>query len=57
MKIDFGDANYIKQLPKEEDKKEEDFESEANGAEGDGNINERRGTFVGTAYYVSPEML
>ena len=47
--IDFGDAKYFEGMSEEEDLPDDPF------AKGPGS--DRRGTFVGTAYYVSPEML
>ena len=40
-----------------DESKEGDFESETKNLGNESSINERRGTFVGTAFYVSPEML
>jgi 3-phosphoinositide dependent protein kinase-1 len=67
IQIDFGDANYITNVDtpvsespvkEEEEDNKDDFEREAKKATmGNNNLDERRGTFVGTAYYVSPEML
>ena len=60
MQIDFGDAIYINE--KDNDDEEDDNKGGRSGEnfqkdDGEDKEEERRGTFVGTALYVSPEML
>ena len=51
--IDFGDATYIESAGEDQ----EDLKSNEGDLFKQGASQERRGTFVGTAFYVSPEML
>jgi len=57
FQIDFGDAKFIDAELEKEVLEAEGKEDEAEDITRSDTMTQRRGTFVGTPYYVSPEML